>query len=83
MPAASRGRPAAVVILPSSAGVRDEREIYYAEALRDAGIAALVVDSYRSRNLRHSLRGQSLLGSWEISNDAMFRFRTWRTDLIG
>jgi dienelactone hydrolase len=43
--------------------------------LRDAGIAALVVDSYRSRNLRHSLRDQSLLGSWEISNDAIAALR--------
>lgn len=35
-----------VVITPSSAGIRFEREIYYAEELARAGVAAFVIDSF-------------------------------------
>lgn len=70
----------AVVIVPSSGGVRYEREIYYAKKLARAGVAVLVVDSYGSRGLRHSVRDQSLLGSWEMSNDAVAGLRWLASD---
>lgn len=39
----------AVVITPSSGGVREEVEVYYARELVRAGIAVLVIDSFGSR----------------------------------
>lgn len=61
----------AVIIVPSSSGVEDEREIYYAKELVKAGIAALVVDSFSARDLTDSLYDQSLIDSWDIENDAI------------
>jgi dienelactone hydrolase len=61
----------AVVITPSSGGVRFEREIYYAEQLARAGIAALVIDSFGSRGLSNSVFDQRLFTRWEASNDAI------------
>jgi dienelactone hydrolase len=60
-----------VVITPSSGGVRFDREIYYAEELARAGIAALVIDSFGSRGLSNSVFDQRLLTQWQSSNDAI------------
>lgn len=60
-----------VVIVPSSGGVEDEREIYYARQLAASGIAALVVDSFSARGIEDTLYDQSQLDTWEIENDAM------------
>lgn len=70
-PRDTSGLLAAVVIVPSSSGVQEEREIHYAKALVAAGIAALVVDSYGARGIENSLYDQSLLDQWEIENDAI------------
>jgi dienelactone hydrolase len=61
----------AVIIAPSSSGIEDEREIYYAKELTKVGIAALVIDSFKSRGLTNSLYDQSLLEVWDIENDAI------------
>lgn len=71
----TQSRTPAVVIVPSSAGIRDEREVHYARELAAAGIAALVIDSYGSRGMRNSIRDQSKLGSWEMGNDAIAGLR--------
>jgi dienelactone hydrolase len=61
----------AVIIMPSSAGIRFEREIYYAEELARAGIAALLIDSFGSRGVSSSIFDQRLLTRWEAANDAI------------
>lgn len=61
----------AVIIAPSSSGIEDEREIYYAKELVKAGIAALVIDSFTSRGLTDSVYDQSLLEAWDVENDAI------------
>lgn len=60
----------AVVISPSSGGVEKDREIYYAKRLAKSGIAALIVDSFKSRELTNSIYDQSLLEAWQMVNDA-------------
>lgn len=69
-----------VVIVPSSGGVEDEREIYYAEALTQKGIAALVVDSFSARGVENSLYDQSLLEAWQVENDAWAALRHLSAD---
>ena len=69
-PAPSLPMPA-VVITPSSAGIRFEREIYYAEELARAGVAALLIDSFGSRGVSSSVRDQRLLTRWQAANDAI------------
>jgi dienelactone hydrolase len=61
---------ASVVIAPSSGGVEQSREIYYAEQLTKAGLAVLIVDSFSARGIDNSLYDQSLLESWQVENDA-------------
>ena len=79
----------AVVITPSSAGIRFEREIYYAEELAQAGIGALVIDSFGSRGLSNSVFDQTLLTRWEAANDAiaglrwLYGDRRFKGDRIG
>ena len=70
----------AVIIAPSSGGVREVREIYYARALSQAGIAALVLDSFGSRGLKQSIYDQSLLEEWDIENDAVAGLRWMLAD---
>jgi dienelactone hydrolase len=65
----------AVVITPSSGGVKAEREIFYAQKLAEAGIAGLVVDSFRSRGLVNSVYDQTVLTAWATQNDAWAAFR--------
>jgi dienelactone hydrolase len=65
----------AVVITPSSGGVRPFRELHYAEALAGAGIAALVVDSFASRGIENSVHDQRLLTRWQSGNDAIAGLR--------
>lgn len=70
----------AVVITPSSGGVHEEIEIHYASNLARAGIAALVVDSFASRELSHSVHDQNLLTSWQTANDAIGGLRWLAAD---
>ena len=69
-----------VVIAPSSGGVEEVREIYYAKELSKQGIAALIVDSFKSRGLKNSLYNQSQLESWQVENDAIAALRFLRSD---
>ena len=79
----------AVVITPSSGGVKPFREIYYAEALAEAGIAALVIDSFASRGQVNSVHDQRILTRWHAANDAvaglrfLSRDRRFKPDRIG
>jgi dienelactone hydrolase len=65
----------AVVIVPSSGGVEQVREIYYAIELVKAGMAALIVDSFTARNINNTIYDQSKLGSWNMENDAIAALR--------
>ena len=67
-------RPA-LVIMPSSAGVCDVRERYYARHFADAGFVCLVVDSFLSHSLSPGLDSQSRLSDREMTEDAL---RGWR-----
>lgn len=69
---------AAVVITPSSGGVKPFREVHYAEALAEAGIAALVIDSFASRGHVNSVYDQRILTRWQAGNDAVAGLR-WLT----
>jgi dienelactone hydrolase len=78
--------------MPSSGGVEDTREIYYARELAREGIAALVVDSFGPRGLETSLYDQSQLTEWEMELDAFAalsrlasdkRFRRDRIAIMG
>jgi dienelactone hydrolase len=68
----------AIVISPSSAGVKEEREIYYAQQLARVGIAALVVDSFATRGLTSG--DTTVLNAWPPGNDAVAAFRWLRAD---
>ena len=70
----------AVIIAPSSSGIEDEREIYYAKELVKAGMAALVIDSFTPRGLTDSVYDQSLLEAWDIENDAIAAFQELAAD---
>lgn len=69
-----------VVIAPSSSGVEEEREIYYAKQFVKAGMAALVIDSFSSRGLTDSLYDQSLLEQWDVENDAIAALEMLKAD---
>ncbi len=69
-----------VVIAPSSSGVEEVREIYYAKELVKEGIAALVVDSFSARDLTDSLYDQSLLESWQLENDVIAALKHLHSD---
>ena len=57
----------------SGAGVKKERELYYAQQLARVGIAALVVDSFATRGLT---RGDTtVLSALPLENDAVAAFR--------
>jgi dienelactone hydrolase len=82
----------AVIIMPSSSGVEDVREVYYAEQLTKAGIAALIVDSFSSRGLADSVYDQSAIDVWDMENDAIAalaklakdpRFKADRIGILG
>jgi dienelactone hydrolase len=59
-----------MVILSSSAGIQRHRELFYAEALARAGIAACVVDSFGPRGVRSTVADQSLVTAFQMECDA-------------
>lgn len=71
LPKSAKFPLSAVVIAPSSSGVEEAREVYYARRLVESGIAALVIDSFSSRDLEESQYDQSLIDQWDIENDAI------------
>src|SRR5262245_55399698 len=60
----------AMVLLTSSAGIQRHRELYYADALRNAGVGALVVDSFSSRGVRRTVADQTLVTAVQMEADA-------------
>lgn len=76
---ASRPTPA-MVILSSSAGVQRHRELYYAQRLASAGIAACVVDSFGPRGVRSTVADQSKVSAFQMECDAVAALRLLRDD---
>jgi dienelactone hydrolase len=89
LPASPKFPLSAVIITPSSGGVLQEREVYYANELAAAGMAALVIDSFASRGLTDSIEDQRVLDAFESANDAVAGLRwlsadrRFRPDRIG
>jgi dienelactone hydrolase len=89
LPVERAGALSAMVITPSNAGVRSEREIFYAETLARNGIAALVIDSFSSRGVTSVFTGGSRITPWQSENDAfaglqfLLRDSRIRSDRIG
>ena len=79
----------AVVIIPSSGGVKADIELHYAAAFAGAGIAALVIDTFGSRRLTNSVHDQSVLSPFQVTNDAfgglrwLMNDKRFRADRIG
>lgn len=69
-----------MVILTSSAGVQRHREHYYAAALNEAGIAALIVDSFTGRGVRRTVADQSLVSAAQMEGDAFAALALLRAD---
>ena len=69
-----------MVILTSSAGVQRHREHYYAQALNEAGVAALIVDSFTSRGVRRTVADQSLVSAAQMEGDAFAALALLRAD---
>jgi len=70
----------AMVILSSSAGVQRHRELYYAQRLAAAGIAACVVDSFGPRGVRSTVADQSKVSAFQMECDAVAALRRLRDD---
>lgn len=70
----------AMVILSSSAGVQRHRELYYAQRLAEAGIAACVVDSFGPRGVRSTVADQSRVSAFQMECDAVAALRLLRDD---
>ncbi len=68
-------RRSALVIMPSSAGVCDVRERYYARHFADAGLVCLVVDSFLSRSLSPGLDSRNTLSDRDMVEDALCGWR--------
>jgi dienelactone hydrolase len=69
-----------MVILTSSAGVQRHREHFYAQALNDAGCAALIVDSFTGRGVRRTVADQSLVSAAQMEGDAFAALSLLRAD---
>jgi dienelactone hydrolase len=70
----------AMVLLTSSGGVQKHREHWYAAALNDVGIAALIVDSFRPRGVSSTVSDQRRVSAWEMENDAFAALALLRHD---
>jgi dienelactone hydrolase len=69
-----------MVMLTSSAGVQRHREHFYAQALNDAGCAALIVDSFTGRGVRRTVADQSLVSAAQMEGDAFAALALLRAD---
>src|SRR5258708_39486317 len=69
-----------MVILTSSAGVQRHREHYYAQALPEAGCAALIVDSFTGRGVRRTVADQTLVSGAQMEGDAFAALALVRAD---
>lgn len=80
LPPAGSGPFACMVILTSSAGVQRHREHYYAQALNEAGVAALIVDSFTGRGVRRTVADQTLVSGAQMEGDAFAALAHLRFD---
>ncbi len=71
---------ACMVILTSSAGVQRHREHYYAQALNEAGVAALIVDSFGGRGVRRTVADQTLVSAAQMEGDAFAALAHLKSD---
>jgi len=71
---------ACMVILTSSAGVQRHREYHYAAALNQAGVAAMIVDSFTGRSVRRTVADQSLVSAAQMEGDAFAALAWLRAD---
>src|SRR6267154_3022635 len=69
-----------MVILTSSAGVQRHREHYYAQALNEAGTAALIIDSFTGRGVRRTVADQTLVSAAQMEGDAFAALALLRAD---
>jgi dienelactone hydrolase len=69
-----------MVILTSSAGVQRHREHYYAQALNEQGVAALIVDSFTGRGVRRTVADQSLVSAAQMEGDAFAALALLKAD---
>jgi dienelactone hydrolase len=80
LPAMSDSPAPCMVILTSSAGVQRHREHYYAQALNEAGTAALIVDSFTGRGVRRTVADQTLVSGAQMEGDAFAALALLRRD---
>jgi dienelactone hydrolase len=71
---------ACMVLLTSSGGVQRHREHYYAQALTEAGCAALIVDSFTGRGVRRTVADQTLVSGAQMEGDAFAALALLRSD---
>ncbi|WP_332050748.1 dienelactone hydrolase family protein [Reyranella sp.] len=69
-----------MVILTSSAGVQRHREHHYAQALNEAGTAALIIDSFTGRGVRRTVADQTLVSAAQMEGDALAALALLRSD---
>jgi len=80
LPAVGAAPFSCMVMLTSSAGVQRHREHYYAQALNEAGTAALIVDSFTGRGVRRTVADQSLVSAAQMEGDALAALALLRSD---
>ena len=74
-----RAEAPALVIMPSSAGVCDIRERFYAGYFAERGCRCLIADAFARRGLHQCMTDQTLLGDRDMLEDARAAFR-WLTE---
>lgn len=74
------GKVPAMVIVHGSGGVTDRREGEWARRLKQAGMAALVIDSFRPRGIGDTATDQGKLSIWANVADALAALRVLSSD---
>jgi dienelactone hydrolase len=69
-----------MVILTSSAGVQRHREHFYAQSLNEAGVGALIIDSFTGRGVRRTVTDQTLVSAAQMEGDAFAALALLRAD---
>ena len=80
LPERPGGPSPCMVILTSSAGVQRHREHYYADLLSQAGVAALIIDSFTGRGVRRTVADQTLVSAAQMEGDAFAALALLRSD---
>lgn len=80
LPGSPGGKVPAMVIVHGSGGVSDRREGEWARQLNQAGMAALVIDSFRPRGLAETATDQGRLSIWANVADALAALRVLAAD---